>query len=82
MRPVKSMTTSRLGGGALDHLEAGALLAQDLDGLVDLGVAHVQHRALDLRPANIARDHIRIDLEHGGESSVPSAAPSFGSMLG
>ncbi len=52
-----------LGRAALDGLELGALLAQRLDGRVDLGVRDFRHRARHLVPGEVAHGDLGIDLE-------------------
>jgi len=61
----------RLGGGALR--ESAALLAQDVDSLVDRLFGHRGRDALDLGRAEIAELHIGVDLE--GRVETPSGLP-------
>jgi len=55
------------GGRTLNVVEAGTLLAQDVDGLVDLGIGHWRVRLFDLLAGQIAHHDFRINLEGSGE---------------
>ena len=54
-------------GGTLDLGEGGALLAQHVEGLVDLGVTDFQLRTLDLVGAHVGDDDLGVNLEDRGE---------------
>ena len=56
--------------GPFHGMEMLALFAQDFQRLVDLGVAHRERGALDLARANVAQDHLRVDLESRAEFDV------------
>ena len=49
-------------------VEAGALLAQDVDGLVDFGFGHIAGGLGDFLARQITHGDFRVDFEHGGES--------------
>jgi hypothetical protein len=57
--------------------EGAALLAQDVDRLVDRGIGHFGGELFDLGGGQIADLDFGIDLEHGVERSWPSARLPF-----
>jgi hypothetical protein len=60
-----------LGGGALRALgEGAALLAQDLDGLVDGGIRHLGRQLLHLGGGQVADRDFGEHLEHGIEGDL------------
>ncbi len=54
-------------GRPLHAVEMLALLAQDLQCLVDFGLAHRERSALDPARTDVAQHHFRVDLERGAE---------------
>jgi hypothetical protein len=70
--PSKSMVTrsprQRLRRRA--QAEGAALLAQDLDGAVDGGVAHLGSDALDFGTGEVAELDLGVDLEGGVEGQL------------
>jgi hypothetical protein len=63
------MTAGRVTG-----VVAGALLAHDLDGLVDFRFAHGGYRALEHDLGHVARGDVGIDLEGRAEFDLRDAA--------
>jgi hypothetical protein len=69
--PLKSIVTrSPSAAGRAAATQVSALLAQDVDGLVDLGVTHRAGQALDLERRHIAHDDVGVDLEGRGEAEL------------
>ena len=51
-------------------MEMLALLAQDLQGLVDLGIPYDERGALDRARGDVPGHHFRVDLEGGAELDI------------
>ena len=75
MRPLKStMTRSPAAAGTARRRVGGALLAQHLDRVVDVGRPDLGHRPGDRRRREVADADLGIHLEHGRELELVLAA--------
>src|SRR5690606_15131654 len=64
---VKGDPVAALGGAVGGRLEDRALAAQDVDGLLHFGVAHLDGVAGDLQGRQVGQLDLGIDLEGGGK---------------
>ena len=70
-----------IGSGALDTVEAGALLAQHVDGLVDFGVSNFAHGLFDFLAVKAAQGQLGVDFKGSAELEFASGRIIVGSRF-